>query len=351
MPLKIVAARNSKTPNLYIRGSYLGVSVDQSCRTDRRSVAGAILKRIEGQIERGEYGSQAPADRGQPTFVTAAVTYMDAGGEKKYMAALIRHFGETPLSEIDQAAIDAAAVELRPHASGATRNRCVYTPISSVLHRAGRKIAVTRPKGAKGKVVNAALTPDDAAIVIWEATAIDREYGLFLRVLLYTGCRLGEALALNCDDVRPTERRAWIAATKNGDPREVRLRDAEADDLAELIAGRTGRVFRFHQGGHLKHLLTRAKLGALQMDCPARRPTGWRQPPNRLAWLNHHSFRHTWATWFRRYAGGDVEGMIGTRNWRDPRSGARYVLVLAREEWTRIDHFPDVGKIRGPKAS
>ena len=55
MPLRIIASRHKKTKNLYIRGSYLGIAVDQSCRTDRRSIAGKLLKRIEGQIERGEW--------------------------------------------------------------------------------------------------------------------------------------------------------------------------------------------------------------------------------------------------------------------------------------------------------
>ena len=39
MPLKIIPPRNSKTKNLYIRGTYLGRAVDKSCGTDRRSVA------------------------------------------------------------------------------------------------------------------------------------------------------------------------------------------------------------------------------------------------------------------------------------------------------------------------
>jgi hypothetical protein len=60
VPLKLVKARNAKTSNLYIRGAYLGITVDQSCRTDRRSVAQSILKRIEGEIERGEYGRPKP---------------------------------------------------------------------------------------------------------------------------------------------------------------------------------------------------------------------------------------------------------------------------------------------------
>lgn len=347
MPIKICPPRHPKAKSLWLRGTYLGVAVDKSSGTDRRSVAAAILKRIEGQIERGEYGKAPAPGREQPTFLSAAVTYMENGGEARYMAPLIRHFGETVLADIDQAAIDSAAVAIRPHASGATRNRCVYTPVSAVLHRAGLKIEVTRPKGAKGKVITTSLVPADAAGVIQAAYAIDAEHALLLCTLIYTGCRLGEVLAMTCADVRAAECRAWIGKTKNGDPREVRLRKDLADEIATHIGTRQGRVFRFHQGGHIKHLLMRAKLAALGLPCPVRRPTGWRQPRNRLSWLNHHSFRHTWATWFRRYGGGDVDGLVGTGNWRERRSAARYTHVVAREEWSRVESLPDLGKIRG----
>jgi hypothetical protein len=67
-----------------------------------------------------------------------------------------------------------------------------------------------------------------------------------------------------------------------------------------------------------------------QLPCPDRGPKGWRAPPYRLAWANFHSFRHTWATWMRR-AGADVQGLVATENWRDPRSAARYAHAVARE--------------------
>ena len=35
-----------------------------------------------------------------------------------------------------------------------------------------------------------------------------------------------------------------------------------------------GRVFRFHQGGHLKHMLMRAKLAALGLPCPVQSKAG-----------------------------------------------------------------------------
>jgi len=112
LPLKLIASRNSKTKNLYIRGKYLGVSVDKSCGTDKRSIAQAILRRIEREIELGEY--QKPPRPSAPTFLSAAIAYLEAGRRKRYVAKLIKYFGETPIDQIDQAAIDAAAVALHP---------------------------------------------------------------------------------------------------------------------------------------------------------------------------------------------------------------------------------------------
>src|SRR5262249_19134080 len=130
MPLKLKEPRKDKSPNYSIRGTYLGVRVDKSSGTPRRSVALTILKRLEGAIERGEYPPKEAAPSGeQPTFLSAANAYMEAGGSRKFVGKLIKHFGETPLSAIDQDAIDNAAVALYPNATGATRNRCTHTPV------------------------------------------------------------------------------------------------------------------------------------------------------------------------------------------------------------------------------
>jgi hypothetical protein len=49
----------------------------------------------------------------------------------------------------------------------------------------------------------------------------------------------------------------------------------------------------------------------------------------------------------RRYGGADVQGLVATKNWRDPRSAARYAHAVARDEWNRVDQLPTVGNIRG----
>jgi integrase len=107
------------------------------------------------------------------------------------------------------------------------------------------------------------------------------------------------------------------------------------------------RLFRFNDGGHFKHLLLRAKLAVCGLPCPVRRPTGWKPPQYRLAFVGFHTFRHTWATWMRRYGGADVQGLAETGNWRDPRSAQRYSHAVAREEWDRVDNLPSMGTRRG----
>jgi integrase len=346
MPLKVVPPRNKKTKNLYIRGAYLGVHVDKSSGTHKRSVAGSILKSLEAQIERGEYPPRESAHRpDEPTFLKAAVAYLEAGRRRRYVAKLIKYFGEAPLSEVDQAAIDKAAIELHPNVTPATRNTQVYTPISAILHHAGVTIEIKRPKGAKGRVITDWLPPEDAFGIIHGAETFDAELALLLRFLLYTGVRLGEALALQREDVRLVESVAWVRREKDGPASDVKLREDLRDALADHMASYDlRRVFRFRQGGHLKHLLVRAKLLYLGLPCPARRPTGWRAPTYRLKWANFHTFRHTWATWMRRYGGADVQGLVATKNWRDPRSAARYAHAVARDEWSRVDLLPAVGK-------
>jgi integrase len=352
MPLKIIAARNARTKNLYIRGAYLGVRVDKSCGTDRRSVARSVLKRLCDAIERGEYPPRRDADRQrQPTFLTAAVSYLETGHPSRYVGPLIKHFGEMPLADIDQAAIDRAAVAIKPN--GTPMNRCaaVYTPVSAILHFSGIDITVRRPKGWQGRQRTEWLAPADAFGVIAAADSFDPEFGTLLTWLIYTGARIGAALDLRRHDLRLAEMRAWARSQKGQPHMDIRLHPDLGARLATLMAlHERERIFRLHYGAHLAHQLVRAKLGYLGLDCPKRRCVGWREPPNRLAWLTFHSFRHTWATWMRQ-AGADVQGLVATGNWRNEASARRYAHAVPRDEWQRVDRLPSAkasGDRNGP---
>jgi integrase len=337
MPLRLFPPRAGRSPNWTIRGTYLKIRINQSAGTSRKAVALGIKSKIERAIECGEYNAPEPRQN-ERTFVSAAADYMQATGNTKHIAALIEHFGFTPLDEIDQRAIDQAALTLKPNVSPATRNRSIYTPVAAVLHHAGSKVAVRRPKGAKGKVRTDSMTIEDATGIIAAAKQFDPEFATLLSFLLYTGCRLGECVDMIWEHVDLERRTAYIPDSKNGDPRAMLLRPEVIEGLAALRPEKAvGRVFRFKQGGNLKLKLVRARLAVCGLPMPKR---GVKPPPHRLGFVKFHTFRHTWATWMRRYAGVDVQGLVATGNWRDVRSASRYSHVTPRDEWEKVAQLP-----------
>lgn len=354
MPLSLRAPRAGKTPNYEIRGTYLGVRVEVSSGTPQRSVALKQLNRVKDCIEEhGQYPApEAQPSSGEPTFLSASIAYLRDGGSKDYLKPLLKRFGAMRLIDFNQATLDDAAKEMLPNGAPDYRNRRIYTPTIAILrHTLGDKCpAFKRPKGSKGRQKTDFMWPEDAFAIIGEADRIDEEFGLYLRLLLYTGIRKTEGRTILASDVRPEERAAWLRTSKNEDPRMLKLREDVVAPLAKHLESHTGeRLFKFNEGGHFKHLLLRAKLAACGMPCPKRRPTGWKPPEHRLSFVGFHTFRHTWATWMRRYAGTDVQGLVATQNWRDPRSAQRYSHVVSREEWDRVDNLPAVGNGRGMK--
>lgn len=336
MPLKLIPPRAGKTPNYYIRGTYLGQYVDESTGTPKQEVARQFRRLTVEAIERGEYQSRR-AVKQEPTFLDAAVTYIASGGERRFIGefdedtgkwkpGLITHFGETKLKDITQQSIDEAALSLYPDATPATRNRQVYTPASAILKHAGVQLALRRPKGSAGSQRTMWMQPEQAKRLLKAAGKVDLEFGIFLATLLYTGARLSDVLDLPCERVMLSESFAYIDKTKNDDPRGVHLPPYLVAELSDHPRGldRAGRVFRFRKNGHLYNLMAKAKKDA---------------GPD-LAFVSFHVLCHTWATWMRRYAKLDTRGLVGTKRWKDLKSAARYEHVVVSEESRKADLLP-----------
>lgn len=328
MPLKLIAPR-SKTPYFYVRGTYLGQYVERSTCSSKREVARRVLKEIEREIERGRFSR-----RDGPTFADAALAYMNHGGQRRPLTKLLNHFGEKPLSQIDQAAIEGAATVLFPQAAAATRNREVFTPISAILKHAGMEFKIRRPKGSRGQVISAWLWPEEAARLFKAARAIDKEFAALLVLLCYTGLRLSEALRLTCDDIRLSEGYAQVEQTKTGEQRGVFLPSNVVAALANhprKIDRQGERVFRFAKSGYLYGLLSdSAEAANVKL-------------PSRAAF---HLFRHTYATWMRRYAGRDIKGLVATGAWKSEQSAGRYAHVVPTEDARAAELLPRSGRIR-----
>lgn len=322
MPITLHDPRPGKSPNYSIRGTYLGVEVNRTTGTADRKIANRILAKIKDDIQRGAY-----AKKGEMTFAAAALAYVRNTGNKDYIKPLAKHFGEAVLSSIDQFAIDDAAIELYPNASPATRNRQVYTPLSAILKFAKIDYAIRRPKGGEGSTRTEWMTPEQAERLLDAAENVDVEFRVFLAMLLYTGLRLSEALGIQCAHLDMASHTLFIPKTKNELPRAVHVPETLVDELTrhpDGIGRENEMLFRFHKNGHLYTLLRRAKVASGLPD------------------VKFHTFRHTWATWMRRFAKLDVKGLVGTGAWKDEKSAARYAHVVVTEEAQRSDMLPSL---------
>jgi integrase len=215
-----------------------------------------------------------------------------------------------------------------PGRSPATINRQLYSPVSAVLRRAGISMVLRRPKGAHDVKATNWLWPEDAERLLLEAEALNVEFGILCILLCYTGLRLSEALRLETSDVRVGEAFAYVPTTKNGAPRPVRLPIIVLHALGRHPRGldrKNERLFKFHKGGRLYSLLrsaaARAEVTLLDREA-------------------FHLFRHTYATWMRRYVHLDTRGLVATGTWKNRKSVERYEHVVATEEAHRADELP-----------
>lgn len=324
MPLKLVPPKPGRSSYWRVRGTHRGISVDRTtgiAAGERRaeSRAQAFLERWRDQIERGEL-------TGKPalTFDAAASAFILAGGEDRFLDPILDHFGTKLLAaDVDQAMVDHAAAKLYPHATPATRNRQVYTPICAVLRHNGVTLNLKRPKGAQGRRREAWLMPDEFERVAAAAADIDSQLAAMMILACYTGLRLGEILGLRWADLDLEERTAVVRKTKNGDPRVAylpRRATAVLGALRPAAMPGSARVFRFTRNQHLNDLAHRAYELA-EVSC---------------ADAPFHILRHSWATWMVRL-GADL---VATKAWRSETAARGYTHFVVSEEARKADALP-----------
>jgi integrase len=329
MPLKLV--RRGKSQNYYLRGTVRGIGVFETTGTDDRKAAEAIrIKRENEVLDVSIFGPAATT-----TFAAAALSYLEEGGERRFLGTcdeetgewslLIGHFGNMVVGKIRQAEVDAAALAIYPDAQAATRKRQVYVPVSAVLRHAARKGWCTMPSFRHPRVkqpVTKWSTPERLGRLLPHCTPKLRRLVVFLT---YTGARISEALRIDWDaDVSLERRSVILRRTKNGKPRSVNLPDPL---LAELAAvpneERHGKLFGW--------AARKAVYGPLKRAC---KKAGVEYLPP------HQQGRHTYATWMRTYAGMDLIGLKEAGGWETLSSVERYAHVVPNEAAKASDRLP-----------
>ncbi len=246
------------------------------------------------------------------------------------MQPLIDRFGTTPLSRIDQAAIDRAARELKPAASNATRNRQVYMPIGAVLHYAAKRglceyRKIERPRQPRGRM--RWLRPDEAERPIDACAPHLRPLVIFL---FGTGARLSEALYLDWAEVDLSSRRLRFTETKNGEARGVPINERVFVELANL-GHRGGAVFRRPDG----------RPYAQRAGVSGQIKTAFKGACRRagISDFTPHDCRHTWASWF--YAETrDIRALMELGGWKSMKMVERYTHLNPDHLAAAIDRLP-----------
>jgi integrase len=335
MPIRLV--RRSRSPNWIIRGTIRGIRIEESTGTDNKKIAEEIRAKRESEIlAQSVYGRRATA-----TFAEAALSYLENGGNKRFLDQVIRYFGTTPLAKIDQDAIDQGARKTYPSVSGATRDRQFYTPTSAVLKHAAKRgwcspIVMERPERPPGRV--RWITPEEAERLI---AACNETLRALVITLLYTGARVGEALWLDWRDVDLNRGHVIFPVdesdgrrTKNNESRGVPLHPRLRAALANL-PHREGEVFRRPDGlpyARLREGATSASDGIRKSFAGACRRAGIKN-------FTVHDCRHTWATW--HYAKNrDLLALQRLGGWKTLAMVTRYAHVNVGELAHTIDNLP-----------
>ena len=192
MPLKLVAPRKGKSPNFTIRGSYLGVAVNKSSGTHKRSIARTVLANLERAIESGEWPPKPPAGNDERTFLSAAVEYLEAGEASALCLPPHQAF------RCDTAHTDRPSCDRQ----GSHRAHCRLQHQARAMPRlhAGlgdpppcrRRSEAPAPERGQRPCCDGLVASGGRPRIIQAADAIDAEFALLLRFLLFTGLRLGE---------------------------------------------------------------------------------------------------------------------------------------------------------------
>ena len=327
MPL--VVARRKDTGTLWITGTVkpagakVGRRVRQRAGSNDAATAREEAAAIEARILRDfHHGAKQSAY----TFAEACQSYLThqerSAGTKAVVRRLVLHWRSTSLGAIDQEAVDGARTKiLRAGASNSTWRKTVAILSAIINHAARRKwcdpAAFDLPSPSQGRT--RFLLPDEYDQL--HAAATDHLRPL-LTYLVCTGSRLGEALALDWQqvDLRAGRVNVWADQTKAGKRRLVDLPPAAVRALSGM-AHRDGPVFRTNRGEPYRPSAD-GYGGQIK--------TAWRAACAK-AGIEHatpHDLRHTWASYWYRALTPDPFRLQQAGGWSSVELVARYAHLV-----------------------
>lgn len=257
----------------------------------------------------------------------AFLTYIEDGGEDRFIGMPASYFKDTPVSEITGEAIRRGARQTYPKGSAATRNRQFIVPTVAAINHAS-ELGWSQPiRVRRFKVNPKTKTPADLAWVNAFATQATElwlpELAALCLFMFGTGARIGEATALTWADVDFLLATATIRQTKTNTTRTAHLPQRVMVALANCGGNRDPDEIVF--GYANRHSVTKT----------------WKYVAQRagIAELTPHCCRHGFAT-SMLHKGFDPKTVADRGGWKDATTVLR-TYAHAIEDPTTTDALFD----------
>jgi len=316
MPIKIY--RRSGSLVWHYRGTLAGCRLRGSTGTSDKEAAARLASQVENEF----YKRRLDGPSEVLTFPKAAALYLAAGKSERFIAKLVKYWGDAKVKDINAGSIRQAAIEIYPNCTGASRNRQVIVPMQAIINHCAEMALCPHLKMKRFKVESKIKKPVTLEWIEAFRTHATRPDIAALAVFMFaTGARISEALALQWDDLNFKDKTALIKQTKIGNERKAHL----PMDLMVMLANlpRKAKPFAFAgPSSALKAWQTTIKRAGIEP-------------------LTFHCCRHGFATGLLR-RGVDVVTVAKLGGWKSPQHVFQ-TYGHPRDDRTLTDRLFDTG--------
>ncbi|HZR75674.1 site-specific integrase [Bradyrhizobium sp.] len=251
------------------RGTVAGRIIRRSLKTTDKTIAA----REASQIEQREWKRRHDGPGSVLTFAQAAMHYRGGGKDDQWLSFIEDHLKDTLISEITPGYLRTLAVKILPGCSGATLNRKGLTSAIAVINYCAEDGLCSPIKVKRFKEDSKIKEPATLEWVNAFAANANPHVGALCMFMFMTGARIGEAIALQWNDLNLDDRTALIRQTKTGSDRLANLPPplvAKLRLLSEMKIPDRG-VFGYNGRGDLWRVwaaaIERAKIKHLSPHC------------------------------------------------------------------------------------
>jgi integrase len=260
--------------------------------------AGLLATRVASEIENQHWKRRLDGPQEVLTFAKAAAIYIAGKKPTRFIAPLLKYWGDTKVVDINKGSIRQSAIDIYPTAKPATWNRQVIVPTQAIINHCAESNLCPHIKVKRFKFETKEKRPVTLQWLEAFCRYAPRPDTAALALFMFaTGARISEALAVQWGDIDFKARSVLIRQTKLGDERRANLPQALLLALANLP--RKAKPFAFARAVSAERSWKRAIKDA------------------GIEPLTFHACRHGFATALLR-AGVDVVTIAKLGGWKTP---------------------------------